>query len=215
MGAVRIVLADDHPIVLVGLRELITRDRYFQIAGEATDATGLVRAVSDFVPDIIVSDYNMPGDTRYGDGLALLGYLRRTFPAVHILVHTMVTTPVILSSLYEIGVKGVVPKNADMSMVVTALRAISHGEIYRPTGLLDSTAFRQGPGAAARLKTLSPKEIEVLRCFASGASVSEIAAQMKRSIKTVSAQKVSVMRKLEITTDHELVMFCITHNVFV
>ncbi|MFY4258923.1 response regulator transcription factor [Achromobacter insuavis] len=211
----RILLADDHQVVIIGVRNVLESAGRYQIVGDATDAAELIRKTRELAPDIIITDYNMPSDNGYGDGLALVQYLRRNFPKVRILIHTMITSPVIVSSLYEEGVSGVVFKSRDLAEILTALGALENHQIYRsgPQALSGSHPG-ESQDAAARIARLSPKELEVLRHFLSGTSVGDIARIMNRSVKTVSTHKIAAMRKLDVETDHELVMFGVNHDLF-
>lgn len=211
----RILLADDHQVVIIGVRNVLESAGRYQIVGDATDAAELIRKTRELAPDIIITDYNMPSDNGYGDGLALVQYLRRNFPQVRILIHTMITSPVIVSSLYEEGVSGVVFKSRDLAEILTALDTLESHQIYRSgPQSLSSSYPGESQDAATRIARLSPKELEVLRHFLSGTSVGDIARIMNRSVKTVSTHKIAAMRKLDVETDHELVMFGVNHDLF-
>ncbi|MBB1627537.1 response regulator transcription factor [Achromobacter sp. UMC71] len=211
----RILLADDHQVVILGVRNVLVGVAGYQIVGEATNAAELIRKTRELAPDVIITDYNMPSDDGYGDGLALVQYLRRNFPQVRILIHTMITSPVIVASLYEEGVSGVLFKSRDLAEILNALSALDKNQIYRSTPQTLPSAYpEQAQDASARIARLSPKELEVLRHFLSGTSVGEIARIMNRSVKTVSTHKIAAMRKLDVETDHELVMFGVNHDVF-
>lgn len=80
MKTFTVVIADDHPIVLLGVRELVERDARFQVVGEAICSAGLIGLLEQQPIDIVITDYNMPGDSPYGDGLKLVEYLKRHFP---------------------------------------------------------------------------------------------------------------------------------------
>ena len=80
MPKIKVVLADDHPIVLMGVSELIERDERYEIVGQAQTSTELIEQLQRLRPDIVVTDYSMPGDETYGDGVKLIEYLIRHFP---------------------------------------------------------------------------------------------------------------------------------------
>ncbi|MBO3277691.1 response regulator [Pseudomonas schmalbachii] len=215
MEAVRVVLADDHPIVLAGVREVIERDARFVVVGEARNSSELVQLCTDVRPDIVITDYNMPGDRAYGDGIKLIDYLRRHFPDTRILILTMLSNNLILSSLYDLGVSGVILKNGDLNEILVALAALSQGRTYRGPGMQSgSSVATNRDDIGARIASLSVKEFEVLRHFVSGMTVGEIAEHLKRSVKTVSAQKIAAMRKLDVDSDQALLLFCIKANLF-
>ena len=98
MDTLNVVIADDHPIVLVGVRELIERDPRFRVVGEAVCSNELVNLLASGPVDLVVTDFNMPGDSPYGDGLKLVEYLTRHFPSIRVVVLTMISNPWILTA---------------------------------------------------------------------------------------------------------------------
>ncbi|ANI13595.1 DNA-binding response regulator [Pseudomonas citronellolis] len=215
MDKVRIVAADDHSIVRMGVRELVEGDPRFAVVGVAATSSELVRLCRERAPDIAIADYNMPGDERYGDGLKLIGYLLRQFPRTRLLIYTMLSNNLILSSLYDLGVAGVVLKSDDLEEVLAALDAILHGRVYRGSCMQDpNSVLCGGDDVEGRIASLSTREYEVLRHFVSGLNVCDIARVLDRSVKTVSAQKVAAMRKLEVDSDQALLTFCIKSGLF-
>lgn len=97
MVQMNVLLADDHPIVLMGVREIIERDPRFKVVGEAQSSSELIRKVALLSPDVIITDYNMPGDEQYGDGTRLVEYLRRHFPEPRVLILTVISNPQVLT----------------------------------------------------------------------------------------------------------------------
>ena len=213
METLNVVIADDHPIVLVGVRELVERDERFRVVGEAVCSNELVTLLENTAVDLVITDFNMPADSPYGDGLKLVEYLVRHFPKVRVLVLTMISNPLILTRLQELGVLAVIQKNQLHNEIQAALKAIARGKPVRskgpqPTSVLESSDLDE------RFTRLSPKEHEILRLFVSGQSVNEIARGLNRSAKTISTQKVAAMRKLEVNSDQDLLAYCIERNLF-
>jgi two-component system capsular synthesis response regulator RcsB len=214
METLNVVIADDHPIVLVGVRELVERDERFHVVGEAVCSNELINLLETRRVDLVITDFNMPGDSPYGDGLKLVEYLTRRFPGVRVLVLTMISNPLILTRLQELGVLAIIQKNRLHNEIETALKAIARGNPVRsyeppPTSVIDD-----GADLDERFTRLSPKEHEILRLFVSGMGVSEIARGLNRSAKTISTQKISAMRKLEVSSDQDLLTYCIERNLF-
>ena len=214
MQKTKVILADDHPIVLMGVCELIERDERYEVVGQAQTSSDLVEQVQRLQPDIIVTDYNMPGDETYGDGVKLIEYLIRNFPQVQILVLTMLTNNLILSRLYDLGVGGIILKSGDLNEILLALNALSSGaKWHSKVGQGSSSVIERSDAVQTRIASLSVKEFEVLRRFASGMNVRDIAHLLNRSVKTVSSQKITAMRKLDVENDHALLTFCISMNL--
>lgn len=208
-----IVIADDHPIVLAGIRDLIDRNPEFEVIGQAQTPAALMKLVQACEPDIVISDYNMPGDDDLGDGIKLISHLVRRFPSVRVLILTMVSSPTIVAEMYRAGASGVVRKSGDLRELSTALAALAAQRQYRSLDLPIDGAL-PAAGSASPLESLSPRELEVIRLFSSGSSVGDIAKRLNRSSKTVSTQKINAMRKLGVQTDQELVTFCLKSSLF-
>ncbi|MBC3950800.1 MULTISPECIES: response regulator [Pseudomonas] len=214
MKKIKVVIADDHPIVLFGLREIIQRDGRFEVAAEATSSSQLIAELTTHEPEVVITDFNMPGDSTYGDGLKLVEYLIRRFVKTQVLVLTMISNNLILSRLHELGVVGVIQKNHLHEEIENALDALALNRSYRGPVQEAISVQVNTQQVDERFASLSPREVEVLRLFVIGNSVSDIARQVNRSTKTVSAQKISAMRKLEVTSDHALMTYCIKAGQF-
>lgn len=210
----RIILADDHPVVMLGTGNVLAAMGENQIVGYASNAGELIEKARRMAPDLIVTDYSMPCDPYYGDGLSLIRNLRRLFPDVAIVIYTMIRSPVVVAALLDAGVRGVVFKSSDESELLRAVAAASSGHVYR-SQVSHTLAERLLPkDMRERVDSLSPREIEIVRYFLTGSSVSDIAAILGRSIKTISTHKISAMRKLGVETDHQLVMLGLCNNLF-
>jgi two-component system capsular synthesis response regulator RcsB len=214
MRELKVVIADDHPVVLLGLREVIQRDERFILAGEALSSSQLVEQLSLHQPALVITDFNMPGDEIYGDGLQLIEYLSEQFPAVKILVLTMVSNQLIISRLLEMGVAGVIAKSHIREEIGKALNALANDRTYNAPAMPATSVLSNVKVIDERFSTLSPREVEVLRLVVAGSSVGDIARQLERSVKTVSTQKVSAMRKLEVQNDHALITYCIKADLW-
>ena len=214
MHEIKAVIADDHPVVLVGLREMIQRDTRFELVGEAVSSSQLIKLLVSNQLDLVITDFNMPGDDLYGDGLQLIEYIIEHFPAVKILVLTMISNQLIISRLLEMGVAGVIAKNHIHEEIGKALNALANDRPYVAPSVQPMSVLANAKVIDERFSNLSPREVEVLRLFVTGSSVSEIARLLNRSVKTVSTQKISAMHKLEVLTDHALLTYCIKADPF-
>lgn len=211
MNKIKVVLADDHPVILMGVKKAVESSGLYDVVGMATTSGELVSAVDSHLPDIVITDYYMPGDELYGDGMRLIGYLARKHPEVRFLVFTMLRNRSILEGLYDCGVSGVLQKNTTLDEMNMALRIIAKGEVYK--GCFNLDPDKSMSSVSARIASISTKEAEVLRLILAGERLKDIAMQLQRSAKTVSAQKASVMRKLCVRSDRELFEFCQEHRL--
>ncbi|CAI8761793.1 MULTISPECIES: response regulator [Pseudomonas] len=214
MDKLKVIIADDHPIVLLGVRELVERDERFCVVGEAVCSKGLIELLEQQPVDLVITDYNMPADSPYGDGLKLVDYLKRHFPQLQVLILTMISNHLILTRLHELGVVGVIQKSQLHTEIQLALKAVAQQSQYRSLEPAKTSVIETTAAIEDRFATLSPKEFEILRLFVAGKSVSDIARSQNRSAKTISAQKISAMRKLEVNSDQDLLTYCLERSIF-
>jgi two-component system, NarL family, captular synthesis response regulator RcsB len=199
---INVLLADDHPILVAGVAHVLSKIQGITVVGTAQNSTEVVKILKEQPCDILVTDYAMPGG-EYGDGMNFVSYVRRNFPAIRIIVFTMIDNVAIVRELAKLGVHSVVNKRGNIDSVISAIYEVKSGRQYFPT---DNTAFsiemREVRGNKRKL--LSKREAEVVRLYVSGLSITQIAEQLHRTKQTVSTQKVNAMRKLGISTDAEL-----------
>lgn len=208
----RIILADDHPIVANGARQLLEQDPTLQVVSIASSPGGLLQVLERTPCDLVVTDFSMPGPGT-PDGLAMLGLLRRRWPKLAIIVLTRIENPAVLRSIRDTGVRGLINKTDALSELPQAVHAVAHGRTYIGNAarqLLESAGTRLQTAAS---EALSPRETEVLRLFASGMSVKHISGQLNRSAKTISNQKLAAMDKLGIKTDLEIYAYAAEHGL--
>jgi two-component system, NarL family, captular synthesis response regulator RcsB len=203
----RVVVADDHPVILFGAEHALLKFPMIEIVGRARQSTDLIKLLQSIACDVLVTDLAMPGG-QYGDGLPLIGYLRRNFPDLGIVVLTMLENAALLKRLSELGVISVVNKSDDLSHIGLAVQHVSRNlEYMSPSVKTSLDALRMNAGGKSEGVMLSRRELEVVRLFVSGMMIKEISEQLNRSIKTISTQKNAAMRKLGIDRDSELFQY--------
>ncbi len=207
-----IVLADDHPIVSSGVRALLEQHPSLRVVAEATSPDELLRVLENTECELIVTDFNMPGE-HAADGLSLLQLLGRRWPERQVVVLTQLANPGVLNNISRLqNVRGVVSKSDAMKELPTAVTAAAAGRSYLSASVRKQIESTQGD-AADSAPALSKREAEVMRLFALGHTVSEIARQLNRSVKTVSSQKVEAMRKLGVKSDLEFYAYARDHGL--
>jgi two-component system capsular synthesis response regulator RcsB len=205
----RIVLADDHPFVLLGIRATFSTDENLEVVGEAASAAALLRLLSTTPCDVLVTDFAMPElGMQAEDGLRLIKRVRRDWPEIRIVVLTSMSNIAILRSILSAGAMGLLNKIESMDQLAAAVKFAGVGRRYLSSSVVDALAVA---GAENDLlgegPRLSPREIEVVRMFASGHSITEIAQFMKRDVRTISRQKRDAMSKLGVQNDPGLFAF--------
>jgi two-component system, NarL family, captular synthesis response regulator RcsB len=201
---IRVALADDHPVIRLGIEATLDDISTVQRIGSAVDSTQLVLLLDTQPCDILVTDYAMPGG-QYGDGLELIGFLRERYPELGIIIITSMDKAVLIRSLLACGVDGILSKGDDMSHLRSAIQAVhSKRKYYSPRITKMMKAL-----PSTNSSRLSPREFEVIKLYVSGTNINGIAEKLERSKQTISTQKVSAMRKLGIETDADLFKYAI------
>jgi len=204
VAAIRIIVADDHPIVRSGIRSVLDGAHGISVVAEAGCPDSLIAAIESAQGcDLVVTDLNMPG-TQVVDGMPLLHLLRRRWPRMPVMVLTLMDNLGVLQLAMAAGARGMMLKTDALVDLPTAVRQIAAGETYISASLREKWRAADEVAASVPRTPLSPRESEVLRLFVRGMTVSEIAQYLHRSIKTVSRQKMSAMAKLRLTSDIEV-----------
>ncbi len=201
-----VLLADDHPLLLTGVSAILSQSGITEHIGLVEDASGILAQLSRIPYDVLVTDYSMP-DSQYGDGLQMLGFLRRRYPKLPIIVLTLIDNPALLHALQRLGILSIVSKKDPATLVTTAILTVMRGKPYLSPSIESTLRDAAGLRGNAGASPLSKREIEVLRLYAEGLSVTEIAERLKRSIKTVSGQKQSAFSKLGVEHDAGLLRY--------
>ena len=211
--SLRVVIADDHPGMVAGVEHSLSSVGTLRLAGTANNSTELLRLLDTDCCDVLVCDYSMPG-SEHGDGIALFSLIQRRYPAVKLVVMTMLDNPAVLGALRNQGISCVVSKSDAVSHLIPAIHAAATGGTYYSPAIEKIARSlemnRRGKGMS---ESLSKRELEVLRLYASGLTVNEIAERLSRSKKTISTQKARAMQKLGIERDVDLLRYAIEHGI--
>ncbi|RKE25937.1 LuxR family two component transcriptional regulator [Paraburkholderia sp. BL23I1N1] len=210
---VRTIIADDHPLVLLAIENLMLGYPDMQIVGRAADAAELFKEVDRIPCDLVLMDLYMPGGIN-GDGLEAIRQFKVRYPTVALVVLTMETEAAELRKVIALGVDGLVSKRDRIELIHVAVITALARECYLGPAVRALIA----DATVAQLfdfvrQMLSRRELEVFTQYASGFGVTEIAARLGRSVKTISAQKCAAMRKLGLHSDAELFRFAVEHGV--
>ena len=212
---VQLVIADDHPGVVAAVRRLVSAVDGFEVVGEASNADELLAVLGRVRCDLAITDYAMPG-SRYGDGILLLEFLVRRHPDLRVMVLTMLETRALMSNILRAGIKVIVSKSDEPQHILEGMHAAVDDRIYLSPQLNAKLLYRTGESQPAQddpVTKLGKRELEVLRMYVTGKTVSEIAVQLNRSVKTISSQKQTAMRKLGLGTEAALFDFAVRHGL--
>jgi DNA-binding NarL/FixJ family response regulator len=205
---IRIVLADDHPIVLDGLRNLIRAEPDFELVGEAASGLSALKIIRKQRPDVAVLDISMPEL----NGILLSRRLAGEMPALRLLVLTLHEDRAYLNQALEAGVRGYVLKRSAVENLVQAIRAVMVGGLYIDPAIVGRVfeskqvnkrlAARKGVAPA-----LTDREADVLKMAALGFTNKEIASRLDVGVKSIETYKARGLEKLGLKTRAELVRY--------
>lgn len=209
MDKLRVILADDHKMMLEGLRVLVNSQDDMEVVGEAENGQAAVLLAQKLQPDVVVMDISMPEM----NGLKATQNLKRTCPNIKILTLTRHTDDGYLQQLLQSGSSGYILKQSASEELIRAIRLIAAGQTYLDpavTGQVIGNVFGQRTVRGSSVgKNLSAREEEVLRLVAWGFLSKEIAGRLNISIKTVDAHKINAMTKLGMKSRIDIVRYAL------
>ncbi len=210
MSRFRILLADDHPLVLEGVEKILEKE--FDVVGKVEDGRALVAAAEQIKPDVIVTDMTMP----LLHGLEASRQLRQLIPASKVIFLTMHADVAYAKEAFEAGASGYLLKRSAASELIEAIHTVVRGQSYLTPLVflgdqlpLEYTSRKQVP----ILKHLTPRQREVLQLIAEGKSIKEIAGILRLSVKTIEFHKTKLMDTLHMQSNAELTKFALSHGL--
>lgn len=210
MSMPRVLIADDHKIVVEGLKKLLSPE--FEIAGAVEDGRELVKAAEKLRPDVIVADISMPGL----NGIEAVRQIKKVHEEMKVVFLTMHPDVAYAANAFKVGASGYVLKHSAPDELVTAIRAALRGKTYVTpliAGKLLHFYEERAPAQEETISVLSSREREVLQLLAEGHSAKEIAAILKVSVKTVEYHKYRMMEVLGLKTLAELIRYAVTQGI--
>lgn len=205
-AAIRVFLADDHPLLRQGLGTLIGAQPGMAVVGAAADGATVLDDLRQLRPDVVVMDVSMP---EIG-GAELTARIRVEFPEMKVLAFTAHEDPRHLRSMLEAGALGYVLKSAAAEDLVRAIQTVASGSLY-----LDKAMSRYAVRALPRVgrdkaaAQLSEREVEVLQAIAQGHAIKDIAARLRVGPRTVETYKARAMQKLELSDRADVIRYAL------
>ena len=208
---INILVADDHAIVRDGLKEILARSGDLKAGGEAKNGQEVLRHVREAKWDLLLMDMSMPGRS----GIDLIKQVKAEQPKLPILVLSMHHEHEYAVRAIRAGASGYLNKDSASDLLVAAIRKIVAGGVFLSESAAELLARETMSGADAPPHTLlSSREFQIFGMIVQGKTVTEIAAELSLSVKTVSTHKMRVLEKMNFTNQAELVRYALTHRLF-
>lgn len=205
---IKIIIADDHPVVRKGLKQILSEETDVELVKEARNDSEVLNLLHAHDWDAVVLDITMPGR----GGLELLTELKRLRPKLPVLVLTVHPEDQYAVRALKEGASGYMNKESAPEELVQAIRKIIRGGKYVSAALAEKLASMIGAEAQPH-ENLSIREYQVMLLIASGKTISEIAEEMSLSIKTISTYRTRILEKMGMTNNVELARYAMKHNL--
>jgi DNA-binding NarL/FixJ family response regulator len=202
------LIVDDHPIVRLGIRQMLAAERDLEVCGEAESADAAKQSIASAHPDLAIVDLSL----AEGTGLDLIRSLRESMPTLPVLVLSMHDEALFAERVLRAGARGYIMKREAITGLVSAIRQVLSGRIHVSEGMAQAVLERLGHVGAPDnlLASLTDRELEVFDLIGRGLSTSSIAQQMGVSIKTVETYRSNIKTKLNLKDATDLIRFAAT-----
>lgn len=207
---IRVVIADDHPLVRQGLEVVLGGQRDIELVGQACDGVEAVEVVLETKPDVVLMDLKMPGQ----DGLTAISAIREVLPETRFIILTSFTEDERVLEAVKAGAMGFLTKESDHFEVLSAIRAVSRGE-----GALHPSAARalmhsyKAASPPTVVDALTQTELKVLQLLAHGQSNRELAAALGVSVRTVTTHVRNILDKLQLENRTQAALYARDHGL--
>ncbi|MCQ2140096.1 MAG: response regulator transcription factor [Bacteroidales bacterium] len=207
-GKTSILLVDDHPLFIFGVKSMLCDIEDFEVVGTAGDGPTAIQMAKELKPDIMLLDIMLPGMS----GIEVARNICTTLPEVNIIILSSDTSADTLEELLKMSIKGIVSKLSDDSCIVKAIRCVNEGQLFYGTDI-ESLIERIKYDKEEDGVTFSAREMDIIRLSCEGLQYKEIAQKLGISDNTVASIKKNIFHKLDINNSVELVLYAIKKNL--
>lgn len=213
--AFRILVADDHEVVRRGLCAILHTQPGWEVCGEVADGRAAVEKAQELRPDAVILDISMP----QLNGLEATRQILKSEPRMAVLILTQHDTDQVVREVLNAGARGFLLKSDAGRELVVAVEALRHNKTYFTSRVAAMVldGFLRGdatPGATlSQRDRITPREREVVQLLAEGKSTKEVAVALNLSVKTAETHRSNIMRKLDLHSISELVMYAVRNNI--
>jgi len=192
---ITVLIADSHPIVRLGIKQVLSTASDFEVIGDVSSTSELFRTLEKVSPDVVMLEMDIPEI----NGIATLRKIKQEFPSTKVLMYSGQSEDVYALSTIRAGAFGYLSKTADVDYIISAIKKVAEGNMFITNELAQRLAFDEGTQKPRRFfRKLSTREVEVLKLLASGKRNKEVAEGLNLNEKTVSTYKARLMRKLNV-----------------
>lgn len=192
---IKVLIADNHPIVRMGIKNVLNSVSDFEIIDDVATTTELFTKLKTLTPDVVILEMDIPEI----NGIASLRKLKQEYPDIKVLIYSGQSEDVYALSTIRAGAFGYLSKTADLDYIISAVRKVSEGNMFITNELAQRLAFDEGTQKPRRFfRKLSTREVEVLKLLASGKRNKDVALGLNLNEKTVSTYKARLMKKLNV-----------------
>lgn len=206
---IRVLIADDHPIVRMGLKQIVADQADMTVVADTGDGREALLLAEGLALDVVVLDINMPGLS----GLEVLSRLRRTHPRVPVLMLSGHAEGELALRVLKAGAAGYLNKEIAPEELTGAIRRAVGGRKYVSPAMAELLADSLQKGEDPPHASLSDREFQIFRLIASGKTVSEIAGEIALSVKTVSTYRTRVMEKMNLSSNSDLTYYALKNGL--
>jgi DNA-binding NarL/FixJ family response regulator len=207
---IKILIADDHAIVRSGLKQLLSGESDFTVAGEAANGLEALELIREHPFDVVLMDMSMPGRS----GIELIKMVKAEKSKLAVLVLSMHKEEQYAVRALKAGAAGYLTKESAPDQLVAAIRKVAGGGMFISSGVAERLAIELGGNHDADPHTqLSDREYQIFRMIVAGTTIGHIADELSLSIKTVSTHKTRILQKMKMTSSAELIHYAIRHQL--
>ncbi len=213
MDPLKLLIADDHQIIIDGIKSLLEDEKELKVVGEATHGREVLEMLKILLPDVILMDIDMP----VLNGIETTRMVKADHPGIKVLILSMHNESGLIKTLLSAGADGYVLKNADREELLGAIRMVSSGKSYFSADVTRSLAGNEKPQSADfgkdnQMAELTTREIEIMKLIAEGYSNKEIGDQLFISHRTVDTHRTNLMKKLSVNNVAGIIRFAISNG---
>ncbi len=202
---IKVLLADDHEMILEGLCALLENEKEIEIIGKAQDGLEVLEQLKSLQPHLLILDINMP----QMDGIELTAKLKERHPKIKVLILSMHNRSEFIKRLMELGADGYILKNSGRGELITAIKTIVAGKKYFSHEIMKTNFDDQLHSTSKNPSLLSEREKDVLRLIAQGLTSQQIASKLNISQHTVDSHRKHILSKIEAKNSVDIVKYAL------